>query len=112
MLGPHPGLAAAKGLDAYRDQDFNRAYQNLVCARPELQTIGGSHAQRDVFERLTIEAAIRAGLGSQARNLLRERDLHRGHRDGYSESRWAALNGNHVHPNILPGDNLAAIDVA
>ncbi len=88
-----PGLLAATGLEAFRDHNFELAYNCLSKARPELQNIGGSHAQRDVFERLAIESALRGGLTSQARGLLRERDLHRGHRDGYSQSRWAALEG-------------------
>lgn len=86
-----PAAVAAEGLEAFRDQNFTKALSLLKQARPELQAIGGSHAQRDVFERLTIETAIRAGALSQARTLLRERDLHRGHRDGYAESRWNLL---------------------
>ena len=108
----HPGLAAANGLEAFRDQNFASAYQSLIGARSELQFVGGSHAQRDVFERLTIESAIRAGLGPQARNLLRERDLHRGHRDGYSENRWAVLDGSQSQSRIAKVSDLAAIDVA
>ncbi len=108
----HPGLAAANGLEAFRDQNFENAYHNLIAARPEMQFVGGSHAQRDVFERLTIESAIRAGLGPQARNLLRERDLHRGHRDGYSESRWVVLDSNRMPSRVPDNNDLAAIDVA
>ncbi len=88
-----PGVLAATGLEAFRDQDFALAHDCLTKARPTLQAIGGSHAQRDVFERLAIESALRGGLTSQAKHLLQERDLHRGHKDGYSESRWRAING-------------------
>ena len=108
----HPGLAAAHGLEAFRDQNFEGAYHSLSKARPDLHLVGGSHAQRDVFERLAIESAIRAGLGPQARNLLRERDLHRGHRDGYSENRWALLDGNRPQSSIAQDGDLAATDVA
>ncbi|MEM9276970.1 MAG: tetratricopeptide repeat protein [Pseudomonadota bacterium] len=87
----HPGVLAAEGLEAFRDHDFTLAYECLSKAKPQLQDIGGSHAQRDIFERLGIEAALRGGLTAQAKNLLRERDLHRGHRDGYSNSRWAMI---------------------
>ncbi len=85
----HPGVLAATGLEAYRDHDFATAYHCLAKAKPALQDIGGSHAQRDIFERLGIEAAIRAGLASEAKTLLTERDIHRGHKDQYSLSRWA-----------------------
>lgn len=87
----HPGVLAATGLEAYRDHDFATAYECLSKARPTLQDIGGSHAQRDIFERLGIEAAVRAGLTLEAKRLLHERDLHRGHKDQYSLSRWALI---------------------
>lgn len=89
-----PGVLAATGLEAFRDENFTIAYDCLTKARPTLQAIGGSHAQRDVFERLAIESALRGGLITQATHLLHERDLHRGHKDGYSESRWRALKFN------------------
>ena len=88
-----PGVLAATGLEAFRDHDFATAYDCLSKARPTLESIGGSHAQRDVFERLAIESALRGGLKPQAKALLQERDLHRGHKDGYSESRWRAIEG-------------------
>ena len=86
-----PGVLAATGLEAFRDQSFALAHDCLIKARPALQTIGGSHAQRDVFERLAIESALRGGLTTQAKTLLQERDLHRGYKDGYSESRWSVI---------------------
>ncbi|MEL7429239.1 MAG: tetratricopeptide repeat protein [Pseudomonadota bacterium] len=84
----HPGVLTARGLEAYRDHNFTLAYQCLSQARPDLQAIGGSHAQRDIFERLGIEAALQAGLYDEASVLLKERDALRGHRDNYSETRW------------------------
>ncbi len=86
-----PGVLAATGLEAFRDQNFALAHDCLSKARPTLQEIGGSHAQRDVFERLAIESALRGGLTTQAKSLLQERDLHRGYKDSYSESRWRAI---------------------
>ncbi|MDJ0614133.1 MAG: tetratricopeptide repeat protein [Rhizobiaceae bacterium] len=90
----HPGVLAATGLEAYRDHDFATAYDCLSKAWPTLQEIGGSHAQRDIFERLGIEAALRAGLTSETETLLRQRDLERGHQDQYSMSRWALVEQN------------------
>ncbi len=89
-----PGVLAATGLEAFRDHDFTKAYQYLTKARPMMEKIGGSHAQRDVFERLAIESALRGGLNAQAKTLLQQRDLHRGHKDGYSKSRWKIIQGN------------------
>jgi len=90
----HPGILAATGLEAYRDHDFATAYNCLSKAWPSLQNIGGSHAQRDVFERLGIEAAFRAGMKKEAEGLMRQRDMERGHQDQYSLSRWALLEQN------------------
>jgi hypothetical protein len=41
--------------------------------RADLQRIGGSHAQRDVFDRITIEAALRGGYTDAAEALLHDR---------------------------------------
>ncbi len=90
----HPGVLAATGLEAYRDHDFATAYDCLSKAWPTLQEIGGSHAQRDIFERLGIEAAFRAGMTKEAEALMRQRDTERGHQDKYSMSRWALLEQN------------------
>ncbi len=87
----HPGLTAAQGLEAFRDQNFALAYECFASARPNLQAIGGSHAQRDIFERLGIESALRAGLAKQAKFLLQERDSYRGGRDGYAHARWSIV---------------------
>jgi len=98
----HPGLLVAQGLEAFRDQDFSRAYQCLAKARSDLQAIGGSHAQRDIFERLSIESGLRAGMTKQVKILLQNRDLARGHQDGYSHSRWTILETlNHGSGNII-----------
>lgn len=87
----HPGLNAASGLVAFRDANYTAAYANLRAARKSMPTVGGSHAQRDVFERITIEAAIRAGAFEDARHLVDERAKMRGGVDGYTTTRMAAL---------------------
>ncbi|WP_310621534.1 tetratricopeptide repeat protein [Flexibacterium corallicola] len=82
------GLPIATGLAAYRDGNYFSAYHNLMHARTTLIDIGGSHAQRDVFERLTIEAALRSGLSLEAKSLLNERKKLRSTSDRYAESRF------------------------
>jgi hypothetical protein len=53
---------------------------------------GGSHAQRDVFERLAIDAGIRAGLLDDAGGMLAARTARRGGReDGYAAARRALI---------------------
>ena len=59
-----------------------------------MQLAGGSHAQRDVFERLTIDAAIRGGFLDEAEGILHERTTQRaGSLDGYASSRLDIISG-------------------
>ncbi|MEM9812096.1 MAG: tetratricopeptide repeat protein [Pseudomonadota bacterium] len=87
-----PGLTAARGLEAYAEGRFASAFANLRAARGQLQTIGGSHAQRDVFDRLTIEAALRGGYLAAAEDILADRLLRRGGaEDGYTARRRSLI---------------------
>jgi len=81
------GLPAAEGLLSFANGDYETAFARLNTARPNMQTVGGSHAQRDVFERVTIEAALRAGRLSSARDLIEDHARRRGAVDGYAERR-------------------------
>ncbi len=83
-----PGLPAAQGLRDFGEARYGEAYANLVRARAQMQLAGGSHAQRDVFERLTIDAALRAGFLDQAEAILNERrQLRAGTEDTYALAR-------------------------
>lgn len=82
-----PGLAAAAGIQAFMDGDNATAFANLRMAYASMQKIGGSHAQRDVFDRLTIESAIRSGQIDAASRLLDDRVARRGGEDGYTRTR-------------------------
>ncbi len=91
-LMEHPGLAAAAGLEAFGEADYKTAFLNLARARQTMQKAGGSHAQRDVFERLTIDAGIRAGFLDEAENILAERTAKRaGREDGYASARMSLI---------------------
>ncbi|WP_350335369.1 tetratricopeptide repeat protein [Coralliovum pocilloporae] len=82
-----PGIAAAIGIQAFMDGDNASAFTHLKTAYGSMQRIGGSHAQRDVFDRLTIEAAIRSGQIEDANRLLEDRVNRRGGEDGYTRTR-------------------------
>jgi len=83
-----PGLSAATGLEAFGAGDYRTAFFNLKQARQSMQLVGGSHAQRDVFERLTIDSGIRAGFLGDAETMLRERSARRaGSHDRYAGTR-------------------------
>ncbi|HMN76770.1 MAG TPA: tetratricopeptide repeat protein [Burkholderiaceae bacterium] len=63
-------VPACRGLLAHARGDYARAAEAMVQARPRLQTIGGSHAQRDLFEQILIDALLRSGQHGPARALL------------------------------------------
>jgi hypothetical protein len=87
-----PGMAAMAGLNAFSEGRYTDAFVNLAAARPSMQTIGGSHAQRDVFERMTIDAGLRAGRVDQVETFLSERLSQRaGHEDRFTATRFASL---------------------
>lgn len=84
----NPGVAAAEGLHAFSEAHYDGAFLNLYAARPAMQLAGGSHAQRDIFERMTIDAGLRAGRLSDAEKLLNERrTLRGGQEDAYAAAR-------------------------
>ncbi len=85
------GLPTARGLAAFRAGRYEIAFDALREAKPRLQRIGGSHAQRDVFARLMIEAAIRAERWREAEEELVARARRRGAEDGFTDRRRAAL---------------------
>lgn len=87
-----PGIAASRGLAAFGAGQYGRAFDDLAAARRSMQLAGGSHAQRDVFERLTIDAGIRAGRIDGAERVLDERRaLRAGRDDSFATARRALL---------------------
>lgn len=66
-------LPLVKGAAAFGAGDFSAAQETLAAVRSSLGEIGGSHAQRDVFEQMLIESALRAGNRGAASGLLHER---------------------------------------
>jgi hypothetical protein len=86
-----PGAEAAVGLLALEQGAHRAAYARLAAARAGLHRIGGSHAQRDVFARLTVEAAIRGGLWSEAVEALSARPGARPDVDPYMRRRLDAI---------------------
>ncbi|MDR6451023.1 hypothetical protein FB547_1011137 [Variovorax beijingensis] len=54
-------VPAARGLAAHARGDFASAVEGLGSALPRLVEIGGSHAQRDLFEQVYLDALMRIG---------------------------------------------------
>lgn len=82
---------AASGIAAMTIGENATAFSDLARALPALISVGGSHAQRDVFERLTIEAGMRAGQYAETREVIQNRCNHRGALDRFAEDRLAKI---------------------
>ena len=70
-----PGLGLAAAAFAHRRGEWARVVDLLLPLRPALRAIGGSRAQRDLFEQMLIDAALKAERFHLARALLSERTL-------------------------------------
>jgi len=66
-------LPAAEGIAAYLAGQHPDAVRELGAALPHLQQIGGSHAQRDLFEQVWLAAVIADGRWSEAQQALERR---------------------------------------
>ncbi|AAV96128.1 tetratricopeptide repeat protein [Ruegeria pomeroyi] len=96
-----PGLAAAQGLEAFGEGQYGQAFDHLLTARGSMQLAGGSHAQRDVFERITIDAGLRAGRLDAVERVLDDRRAKRGgHEDTYALARRALIEAGRDDRNI------------
>ena len=63
-------LPLAKGIEAFANGAYDDAADNLDGLVDQLARIGGSHAQREVFEDTILESYIRSGRFDKAQDLL------------------------------------------
>ena len=66
-------LPLAQGIRAFAESDYQTAADQFDGIAEQLPRIGGSHAQREVFEDTILEARIRAGRFDEAQNMLHTR---------------------------------------
>jgi tetratricopeptide (TPR) repeat protein len=66
-------LPACEGLLAYARGSYEVTIRKLAVVLPRMAEIGGSHAQRDLFEQILLDATIRAGHWTQAQQMLEMR---------------------------------------
>ena len=66
-------LPAAHGLMAHARGDHANAVRHLGSALPRMLEVGGSHAQRDLFEQIHLDALVRSGQWVGAQNILQQR---------------------------------------
>lgn len=96
------GLPAAQGIAAALRGDAAEAVALLLPLRPQMQRLGGSDAQRDLFERILIQACLQAGQSALATLLLHDRVGQR------ARGAWEARLGPPLAPPLAPRRALAA----
>ncbi|MDP9008161.1 MAG: tetratricopeptide repeat protein [Pseudomonadota bacterium] len=63
-------LPGCEGLYAYAHEDHERAWHCLGAAVPRMAEAGGSHAQRDLFGQILLDAARKSGRLNVAQHML------------------------------------------
>jgi tetratricopeptide (TPR) repeat protein len=76
------GIPVAEGILAHRRGSYGDAVDHIYPVRKEIRLVGGSHAQRDLFDQLLIDSAWRGNRLDVANELLAERVAAR------PENRW------------------------
>ena len=66
------GVPVAEAVAAHRRREYDRVVDLMWPVRRDMHQIGGSHAQRDIFFQLLVDAAMRAGRKTEARLLLED----------------------------------------
>ncbi len=84
------GVSVAQALTSHAIGEYDAAARQLLSVREALQRIGGSHAQRDVFEQVLLDSLVRAGMSAEAKALLQQRLAKRSH-NNFAALRLARL---------------------
>ena len=66
-------LPGCEGLRAHARGDYAAAWSPLAASVPRMAQTGGSHAQRDLFEQILLDTAIKTGRTSAAQRMLEQR---------------------------------------
>lgn len=66
-------LPAAQGIVAHASGDWDGAIALMARALPRMSECGGSHAQRDLFEQIHLDALVQDGRASAAQQVLEMR---------------------------------------
>ncbi len=67
------GIPVAEAILAYAARDYARVVRIMLDTRYRMRPLGGSWAQRDVWERMLLDAALKDGQHALARALFAER---------------------------------------
>jgi tetratricopeptide (TPR) repeat protein len=63
-------LPGCEGLCAYARGDYAGAWRHLASCVPRMALAGGSHAQRDLFEQILLDIAVKDGRHATAQQML------------------------------------------
>jgi len=66
-------LPACEGVYAYARGDYAEAWRHLTLSLPRMVEIGGSHAQRDLFGQILLDAVVKSGRWVAAQQMLESR---------------------------------------
>ncbi|MCU0883873.1 MAG: tetratricopeptide repeat protein [Beijerinckiaceae bacterium] len=102
------GAPVTDAIRAFRSRRYGEAARLLMGVRGTLAQVGGSHAQRDIFEQMLIESAIRSGDTALTERLLGQRLASRHGHNHFAASRLANL----AHASRRPAGRVAAALVA
>lgn len=69
-------LPAARGIVAHANRDWSEAARLLGIALPRLAECGGSHAQRDLFDQIHLDALMENGDVARAQQVLEMRRIY------------------------------------
>jgi tetratricopeptide (TPR) repeat protein len=68
-------LPGCEGLYAYARGDYPNAWRYLAASVPRMAEIGGSHAQRDLFDQILLDTALKSGRLVAAQQMLELRRM-------------------------------------
>ena len=68
-------LPTCEGLYAYARKDYETAWRRLSPAMPRMIEVGGSRAQRDLFDQILLDTAMHSGRGLMAQQMLELRRM-------------------------------------
>ncbi|MEM7444974.1 MAG: tetratricopeptide repeat protein [Pseudomonadota bacterium] len=95
------GCNLAEAILAFGRGDDDGVISALIGVRDRVHLLGGSNVQRDVFELVILEAAVRSGNQSLASSLMAERCRKRGD-DGFTY-RWGSPDDLATEPLLMAG---------
>jgi hypothetical protein len=93
------GVPLARAVVAHRHGAYGVAVDHLMPVRHRIRRIGASHAQRDLFDQLLIDAAVRGHRFADARELLAERLSRR------PTNRWGLKHQRAIQNAIVPASH-------